>query len=167
MNKPLKLLGIALPSIYFIYYIFTLTEWHFIDSINLIFHEAGHMIVFFLGNVMQALAGSLFQILIPLIVTIYFFKQKQKISSAICLMWAGQNFLNVSMYAKDAIVMQLPLLGGDSVHHDWNFILSNLNLLQSAPTIGNILYGIGVILICLGIIFALKYVFVPTQEIVK
>ena len=160
MNKSAKLIGVLIPSLYFLYYIFTYTEWHFIDSVNLIFHEAGHMIMFFLGDTIQALAGSLFQILIPLFLCIYFFLQRQKISSSICLMWAGQNFLNVSVYAKDAIVMQLPLLGGDAVHHDWNFVLSNLHLLQKAEPIGSLFYGIGIILICVGIIFAVRYTLV-------
>lgn len=165
MNKPTKIIGVLIPSVYFIYYIFTYTEWHFIDSVNLIFHEAGHMIIFFLGDTVQALAGSLFQILIPAVLCVYFFLQRQQVSSAICLMWAGQNFLNVSVYAKDAIVMQLPLLGGDSVHHDWNFVLSNMNILQQSSVIGNILYGIGVMLICLGIIFAVRYTLTKEDKI--
>lgn len=155
--KFIKILLVLLVSAYFIYYINTYTEWHFLDSVNLIFHEAGHTIFFFLGNFFRVLAGSWFQISLPLFISIYFFWNQQNISGSICLMWVGQNMISVSIYVKDAILMQLPLLGGDSVIHDWNFILNELGILHLAPSIASIFYYAGIVAIMIGILSAVYF----------
>ena len=69
------------------------------------------------------------------------------------------NFINVSTYAGDAIVMQLPLLGGDSSLHDWNYILTSLNILSWTPQVSSFLYGIGVICIGVGITYSIAITF--------
>lgn len=69
------------------------------------------------------------------------------------------NFINVSTYAGDAIVMQLTLLGGDSVIHDWNYILTSLNILSWTPQIAFLLYGVGIICVGVGITYTLSSVF--------
>jgi hypothetical protein len=146
MKKP-RLVGALLATLYFFNYLRTQSEWHFIDNANLIIHEAGHTCLFFMPSVITALGGSLFQILIPALFIGYFIFRKDHFSASILTFWMGQNFINVSIYAKDAIVMELPLLGGDSVIHDWNFILSSLNILSWTPVIGTIFNVIGVLLI--------------------
>jgi hypothetical protein len=145
--KYLRSIVMFLVSIYFLYYAQTYTEWHFIDSVNLIFHEAGHTIFIFFGQFIRVLMGSGFQVLLPLLISIYFFYQKQKLSAAICLMWTGQNILNVSVYAGDALTFQLELLGGDSSIHDWNYVLGSLNLLRYTPQIASAIYSLGMIVI--------------------
>ncbi len=95
--------------------------------------------------------GSGLQILLPLAITGYFLYQRQLLSSAVCLMWAGMNLSNVSVYAGDAIAMQLPLLGGDGVVHDWNYILTELNILSWTPQVTLTLFVLGVICIGVGI----------------
>lgn len=157
MNKYTRISLTTLACIYFWYYAKTYAEWHFIDSVNLIFHEAGHTIFSFFGAFIHAAAGSGFQILLPLLISIYFFYNNQKISGSLCLLWVGQNFLNVSLYAKDAIVMQLDLLGGDSSIHDWNYLLSTLGVLHNTPYIASVFYTIGLITIFVGSILALYY----------
>jgi hypothetical protein len=142
-----RLIGTFIVSGYFIYYATTYTQWHFIDSVNLIFHEAGHTMFYFFGQFISVAAGSGMQIALPLLFTAYFYYRGDKTSSALCLMWAGQNILNVSVYAKDAIGMQLELLGGDAVIHDWNYLLSTLNVLQYAPQISAALYSLGMVTI--------------------
>lgn len=134
-------------SSYFLYYAATSAEWHFIDSVNLIFHEAGHTIFFFLGQFGTIAMGSGFQILLPLFIASYFFYTEQRLSGAVCLMWVGQNLINVSVYAGDAIAMRLPLLGGDSVIHDWNYMLSILHMLRWTPVVAMTLYALGIMLI--------------------
>ena len=132
---------------YFIFYALTATEWHFIDNINLIFHEAGHTLTFFFGQFISIASGSVFQILIPALCCLYFYQQGQRYSASLLLFWVGQNVINVSVYAKDAIVMQLPLLGGDNVMHDWNYVLSAMGLLRLTPYIADIIFisGIGIL----------------------
>jgi hypothetical protein len=72
-------------------------------------------------------------------------------------MWVGQSIMNVSIYIKDAIVMSLPLLGGDSVIHDWNYLLSTLGMLQHTNTIASVFYYLGIVTILTGILFAVIY----------
>lgn len=153
-NRLWRIAGVSLASLYAFQYALTPEAWHFIDAADLIFHEAGHAIFRLFGEFVSICMGSGFQILLPFSLTLYFFYQRQRISSAVCLMWTGMNVLNVSVYAKDAIEMRLPLLGGDGVIHDWNYILSALGILSSAPVVASILYALGILLIVLGIAFS-------------
>lgn len=132
---------------YLLYYIETRADWHFIDNVNLIVHEAGHSILFFTGDLLQSLAGSLFQILVPLIFSLYFLIKKNHFSGYLLLFWVGQNLINVSVYAGDAIKMELPLLGGDSSIHDWNFILNTLGLIRYTDQISTAIFALGVFVV--------------------
>jgi hypothetical protein len=157
-NIPMKYartISTILVSFYFLYYARTYTEWHFIDSVNLIFHEAGHTLFIFFGQFIRVLMGSGFQVVLPLLISVYFFYQRQKISAAICLMWTGQNVLNVSVYARDALYMQLNLLGGDASIHDWNYLLQSLNLLRYSNQVANSLYALGMLTIVGAIAYGL------------
>jgi hypothetical protein len=158
----LRLVGAALFSAYFLNYILTYRAWHFIDNVNLIFHEAGHTIFSFFGEFIHILMGSGFQVLLPLSIALYFFYTRQRFAGAVCLMWVGQNLINVSIYAGDSIAMQLPLLGGDADIHDWNYLLTTLNILSWTPEIAAIFYVTGVLTIFLGIL--LSFLFAWTGE---
>lgn len=137
----------VLVCLYFWNYALTYSEWHFIDNVNLIFHEAGHFIFSFLGMFIKIAAGSGLQVTIPALFAFYFFKKYQKISASVCLLWVGQNLLNISVYAGDAIKQNLNLLGGDGVIHDWNYLLSTTGLLKQAPVVASAIYALGMLLI--------------------
>jgi len=151
------IIGSAAASLYALYYALTPTEWHFIDTVDLIFHEAGHTICIFFGEFIRIAMGSGFQILLPFVIALYFFYLQQRISGAVCLMWTGMNLIHVSIYAGDAIIMQLPLLGGDGVMHDWNYLLTTLNILKYTPQVAGTLYALGILTIGLGV--ALSFYF--------
>ncbi len=163
MFKYSKLIFSFIISFYFLYRIKLFSEWSFLDGIDLIFHEAGHTILFFTGDLIQAMGGSIVQILIPLIVAVYFFLKSQFASSSIILMWVGQSFLNVSVYVKDSIDMSLPLLGGDGVGHDWNFILTKLGVLEYTNIAFLVFFTIGVIFILLGVVGSLYFSYLETK----
>ncbi len=155
-RNPGKLLSAILVSAYFLYYLHTATDWHFLDSVNLIIHEAGHPIFSLLGHFIGILGGSLFQVLVPAIFVYYFYARAQYFSASLLLFWFGQNLVNVSIYARDAEAMNLPLLGGDNVEHDWNTILGQLSLLDHTALVANGIYALGVTAILLGVIFSIK-----------
>ena len=115
-------------------------EWRTIDAVNLVIHEAGHTITFFLPQLLTILSGSVFQVLVPLVFAGYFFLRGDRFSSYVTLLWAAQSLVNVAIYARDAEVMQLELLGGDGVIHDWNYLLSNLHIVHYATLVGGIIY---------------------------
>ncbi len=165
--KNFRLVFVLFIFTYMIFYISSLNEWHFIDNINLIFHEAGHAIFIFFGQLIQILGGTITQVLIPIICSIYFYKKREFFPFSIILFWVGQNLLNVSVYAGDAIKMELPLLGGDSVNnHDWNWILSDLGILKYTDYVSSFFYISGIIVIIFALIIGLKYSFMKTDDIV-
>lgn len=119
----------------------------FLDNVNLIFHEAGHMLFIPFGDFLHVLGGSLTQVLIPLVCSGYFFVTGQSFSGSLLLSWAGQNLINVSVYASDALVMQLPLLGGDSSGHDWNYLLFQTHTLRHTAGIANTIFIFGILVL--------------------
>ncbi len=109
----------------------------FLNGVDLAFHEFGHLAFGFLGEFLQFLGGTLMQLLIPLAITIYFFRHRKYYSSAVSLFWTGQNLFNVAVYVRDARAQALPLVGGGM--HDWAYILGRLGLLEQDQTIGGTL----------------------------
>ncbi|MES2314432.1 MAG: hypothetical protein V4524_00650 [Patescibacteria group bacterium] len=154
--NPWKLATAIIISLYYAYYLnadpsHTYATWNIIDSLDLVIHEAGHFIFMFFGQFMHVLGGSLTQILLPVIFVGYFFLRREYFSASLLLFWVGQNIINVSIYLGDSVLQQLPLLGGDGVMHDWNYLLSTTGLLGQTNVLFHMSYGIGVLtLICAG-----------------
>lgn len=149
-----RIIGATLFVVYSVYYIQTPMTWHFIDNIDLVIHEAGHTLFMFFGEFIQIAAGSGFQVVVPLVFCLYFVKMRQYFSSAIISIWLGMSLINVSIYAADAQVMQLPLLGGDASGHDWNALLSMAGLLGYTSQIAGVIWAAGVIVIIFGSILS-------------
>ncbi len=151
-----KVFLVVIITLYMLYYLTSLNEWHFIDNINLIFHEAGHVIFMFFGEYIHIIGGTLMQILVPIVLSYYFYYNKDHFSASLLLFWVGQNFINISIYAGDAVAMELPLLGGDNVGHDWNNLLSSLNLLNYTDQVAASLYFMGIIIMVFAIVFSIR-----------
>lgn len=117
--------------------------WWFIQNVNLIFHEAGHIFLVFFGQTIHLLGGSVFEIGIPLLVTLYFHAKRQHFSAAFGAWWLSTAFLSVSIYVADAREQILPLLGGNAVTHDWNALLGSWGLLNYDDLFGSALWTAG------------------------
>lgn len=156
--RHVKLILTLVACAYFWYCARTYMDWHLLDSVNLIFHEAGHTLFAFLGEFGRIAAGSAFQVFVPLFISLYFLYSGQPIASGLVSMWIGQSLLNVSVYARDAETMALPLLGGDSVVHDWNYLLGKLSLLDSVDVVANWILVSGFAFIVMGTIVSLYFV---------
>jgi hypothetical protein len=127
------------------------SELGFLDRVDLVIHEAGHMLFSWLGELPQVLGGTIGQLFVPAAFTVYFHLRREFVSSAVTFFWCGQNLLNISVYIKDAQAMALPLVsvgGGEDTIHDWNYLLSGAGLLRWDHSIGNFVYllGVGVML---------------------
>ena len=73
------------------------------------------------------------QWLVPLLLTAYFFSQRQAAAFAFCSFFFFENWLYTATYMADARAMLLPLVtAGDSdyIEHDWRTIFSSLGVLQ-------------------------------------
>src|SRR5690606_34248133 len=74
----------------------------FLHSVNLPFHEYGHLMFSPFGTFWMFLGGSLFQILLPLFPLAYFMVwQRDNFAAAMMLWWCGQNFIDVAPYIAD------------------------------------------------------------------
>ena len=116
---------------------------HYVD---LVFHEAGHVIFGVFGPFMGALGGSLNQVLVPAICTGYFLWHRQPAAASVALFWTGENLVDVAIYAADGRDMKLPLLA-EGLTHDWNWILSELSLRDRADAVGRVIFALGVLVL--------------------
>lgn len=108
-----------------------------LDHVNLAFHEAGHIIFGFFGEFVQYLGGTLSQLLWPLVCMVHFRGRGDRVSAEVCLWWTGENLLNISFYAADAIRQDLPLVGGGV--HDWTYLLTATGLIAKTDLVGRTL----------------------------
>ncbi len=99
-----------------------------IDDLNLVFHEAGHVIFGIFGSTPGLWGGTLGQLLMPLICAGVFLWRRSYVSVAVIFLWLFENFFNIAMYVGDARVQRLPLLGGGK--HDWATILTGMNAMH-------------------------------------
>ncbi|PKL84415.1 MAG: hypothetical protein CVV24_00130 [Ignavibacteriae bacterium HGW-Ignavibacteriae-3] len=134
---------ILFPAV--VYYTLNGGKFTFIDYVNLLIHEGGHGIFRILGKFLYTLGGTLMQLIIPGMFVVYYFINKKIFGTQIFLVWLGENLLNISVYASDARAQRLPLLGGNKVYHDWNWLLTQTGLLEYDHTIGWFFYITGVI----------------------
>lgn len=128
-------------------------EWPFLlwairNNIFLFIHEGGHALFMFFGRTLHVLGGSFWQIMFPVISFIIALRKRSHVVAPFALFWAGANMLDVSLYMRDAPVRVLPLLGPRS-GHDWFYLFNKWGLLDSAGTIADLTYYLG-LLICIG-----------------
>jgi hypothetical protein len=146
LAKPaLKTVTAVLLLIYFLNYALNPASGHFIDGVSLLIHEAGHIIFMPFGQFLYVAGGSLLQLIIPLLFIIYFYRRNDKFACFLLLFWLGQNLINISVYAGDAVAMKLPLLTEDSSNHDWNYLLIYLGWLHYTKTVAAIIFYSGIL----------------------
>ena len=125
----------------------------FMHNVNLVFHEAGHVLFRPFGWFMTILGGSLFQLLMPLIVMLTFIIVNQdNFAASISLWWLGQSMLDLAPYIDDALEQKMVLLGGHTGadapgNHDWNNILIEFNRLEKCHDYAGIAEFTGTLLI--------------------
>lgn len=131
----------------------------FMHIINLVFHEAGHVIFRLFGSFMSVLGGSLLQLFVPLIVMLAFiFKHRDNFAASIGLWWLSQSMMDLVPYISDARAQEMWLLGGVRGKdmpgiHDWNNILSRLGLLEYDQVLSTLLMVLAIGLMLLSFIW--------------
>jgi hypothetical protein len=108
-----------------------------LDSANLAFHEAGHVIFGVLSERLMVYGGTLMQLLIPAACAWEFQRRAQPWGFSVSLLWIAENLLDIARYMADARAHQLPLVGGldPEDYHDWTEILSRWGLLEQDTTL--------------------------------
>jgi hypothetical protein len=104
-----------------------LDSLYILHSVNLVFHEAGHTIFGLFGQFIGFLGGTLMQLLIPLLLILYFIRDGQWFASYVMLWWFGENFIDLAPYIGDARAQQIGLIGGE---HDFAYLLGRMGWLE-------------------------------------
>lgn len=126
----------------------------FLHNVNLPFHEFGHVLFAPFGRFMGILGGSLFQLMVPLIVMIVFLRQRDNFEASIMLWWFGQNFIDLTPYIQDAQFRGLPLIMGmGEESHDWGNLLTMMGMVDKAYHFGRVSFITGCIVIVASIIW--------------
>lgn len=133
-------------------------EIGFLHLPNLVFHEAGHIILSPFGRFIGVLGGSLMQVLIPVVCAIAFLRQGNPYAAAVCTWWAGQNLIDLAPYIADARRLQLVLLGGftgqEVEGHDWEYLLTTLGWLRYDVTLGRGSQAVGALVMTGALVWA-------------
>lgn len=131
----------------------------FMHHINLVFHEAGHVLFAPLGQFMTILGGSLMQLIMPLVIVFAFvFKKQDPFAASIGLWWLGQSAKDLAPYIDDADTLGLVLLGGvtgdeAAGRHDWRNMLIDLRMLHRDDEIAQVFDSVGTLIILLALIW--------------
>ena len=116
-----------------------------VHQINLVFHEFGHPFFGLLGNrTLAILGGTLGQLMVPLIVLIAFWRQREAAGFAFGMFWFFENFLDIAVYMADAKYLRLQLIGGLGMEaHDWRNLFLHWDVILHATTIAGVTRALG------------------------
>jgi hypothetical protein len=126
----------------------------FMHLIVLPIHEAGHILFIPFGRFMTVFGGSLFQVLLPLILMASFVlgfggSRRDNFAASLMLWWAAMAVIDVAPYIWDAFDPKMMLLGGktgaESDGHDWQNILGDLGMIKRAHLIAGIAHQLGLV----------------------
>lgn len=156
-RNSIKTVVAVLAGLYFLWCAYDPRQWHLIDGVNLLMHEAGHVVFMPFGEFVMIAGGSLFQVIVPAVFVGYFYRRRQMYSAALVLFWVGESLLNVSVYAGDALDLELPLLGGEDTTHDWNHLLGSTGLLPATHKVAAAIRIAGTLAIFAALLFSLKF----------
>jgi|GEM_PF-1359454 len=123
-----------------------------LDLFDLGVHELGHLLTAFMPRMVMFLAGSVFQVAVPLGLAAYFLWRRSEWASAgFCLAWAGTSARDVAVYIADAPVQALPLIGGGT--HDWAYLLGpqGFDCIERAGAVARFTEVLGLVMVVGGV----------------
>lgn len=124
-----------------VYAFFLLYAWRdtsgflFPDFVNLMIHEAGHVLFSWAGHTIMLLGGTLAELIVPLVCAVGFLFQRQIYGFAFSVLWFFENFLYIGAYMADARTSALPLVNSDE--SDWTLLFTQWNVILYDQKIGN------------------------------
>jgi len=137
---------LAFYGLFLLYAFLNQSGFLFIDQVNLVVHEAGHLLFGWFGATLGLWGGTLLELLAPASLAFYFALQRQTTGAAFAAFFFFENFLYISVYMADARAQSLPLvtvgdpeMGG----HDWFRIFSQLGLLRQDRAIAAVVRTLG------------------------
>ncbi len=130
------------------------SNWNVLNSIDFCVHEFGHLLFSPFGQFIGVAGGTILQCLVPLLVIVGFYKEKEFFGISLSFGWLAVNFLEIARYAADARAMALPLFNPlelESVIHDWNYLLGQIGILPYDTVLAAFIkmFSIFLILLCI------------------
>jgi len=122
-----------------------------LDLFDLGVHELGHLLTALMPRMIMFLAGSVFQVAVPVgLAAYFFFRRREWASAGFCLAWAGTSARDVAVYVADAPVQALPLIGGGT--HDWAYLLGpqGFDCIERAGAIARSVEVLGLLMVIAG-----------------
>ena len=113
----------------------------FPDYVNLMIHEAGHLVFSWGGSTLMLLGGTLGELIAPLLCAGFFFVQGQTFGFVFSAFWFFENFLYIGTYMKDARANALPLINSEI--GDWTILFGQWGILDWDLKIGQFFRIIG------------------------
>jgi hypothetical protein len=148
-ESPSRPATIAWLAFYFLFLAYAFRrsgDFLLIDNVNLIVHEAGHLLFGWFGEALGIAGGTLLQLIVPLALGTSFAYRKHTAGAAFCYFFLFENFLYIATYMADARALDLPLVsvgGGESIDHDWAVMFGALGLLERDTQIAGFVRAIG------------------------
>lgn len=109
-------------------------RYHWVDGINLLIHEAGHLVFSLFGETLGVLAGPALQLAVPCFIAFRLWRRGEAVPAAVSALWSAESLMYTAEYMADANRLALPLIGGHP--HDWRMLLDRAGALESAEEIG-------------------------------
>ncbi len=143
-------------------HLFLGARWVFIDNFNLLIHEAGHPLFSWGGDTLHALGGTLAQLILPALFAVYFgYWRRQWFAMVVGIWWVGENLMPISLYMDDAVVQELPLVGGGT--HDWGYLFAKWGVLESTNEIASFFHWVGILTMLGCMLVLIWWTVKPTQ----
>jgi hypothetical protein len=125
--------GLVVMCVYAAWLVF-FYRYHWVDGINLLVHEAGHIVFSLFGDTVGVPAGPALQLAVPLFVTFQLWRRGESVPAAVSALWSAESLMYTAEYMADANRLALPLIGDHP--HDWRLLLDRAGALESAEEIG-------------------------------
>jgi hypothetical protein len=127
--------GVTLYLLYAgLQHLFGATEYSdWFKGITLAFHEMGHILFIPFGRTMTILGGSITQLVVPVIATLYLIiRQRDYFGGVFGTCWVAFSSWDLALYVGDARTENLPLVSMGSGHpeHDWSTLLTQWHVLN-------------------------------------
>lgn len=143
VSRPAGIAWLCFYAIFLIYVLLSSQPFLFIDFVNLVIHEGGHLLFSWGGPTLTLYGGTLLQWLVPFLLAAYFYANRHTTGFVFSLFFFFENWRYTSFYMADARAQALPLVavggGGDDENmHDFYRIFSQLGVLNHDTQIASV-----------------------------
>lgn len=123
-------------------------------GVNLVFHEAGHVVFSPFGETLMLLGGSLLQVTVPLACAGALLVRGDRYGAGVLGLWLAHSLASVAAYVRDAPTRTLDLITGDPDTHDWWQLLGAAGHLDWAAPLGRVIAFLAFVAVVLSLLLA-------------